>query len=57
MIDETIHNELRQKFNPEGSELRNFQLHLSSLTLKSYDISKKQELMTNQLNQFLHHGN
>lgn len=36
MIDETIHNELRQKFNPEGSELRSFQLHLLD-SLKYFD--------------------
>lgn len=28
MIDETVHNELRKKYNPDGSELRNFQLQL-----------------------------
>lgn len=36
MIDEKVHNELREKYNPDGSVLRNFQLQLLD-NLKYFD--------------------
>ena len=34
IIDQDIHNKLREQYNPEGSDLRTLQLHLLDILIE-----------------------